>query len=93
MVEGQVVTRHDHVLKPAAKVEVLAAGSRAPAFPILYEDNDILVIDKPAGLLTVATEKEKNKTAYRMVGDYLKGKGCRVFILHRFNSIIGLHMF
>lgn len=86
MVEGQVVTRHDHVLKPAMKVEVLAAGSRAPAFPILYEDNDILVIDKPAGLLTVATEKEKNKTAYRMVGDYLKGKGCKVFIIHRLDK-------
>ena len=86
MVEGQVVTRHDHVLKPATKVEVLAAGSRAPAFPILYEDNDILVIDKPAGLLTVATEKEKNKTAYRMVGDYLKGKGGKVFIVHRLDK-------
>ena len=86
MVEGQVVTRHDHVLKPATKVEVLAAGSRAPAFPILYEDEHIVVIDKPAGLLTVATEKEKNKTAYRMVGDYLKGKGCRVFIIHRLDK-------
>ena len=86
MVEGQVITRHDHVLKPATKVEVLAAGSRAPAFPILYEDEHIVVIDKPAGLLTVATEKEKNKTAYRMVGDYLKGKGCRVFIIHRLDK-------
>lgn len=86
MVEGQVVTRHDHVLKPATKVEVLAAGSKAPAFPILYEDEHIVVIDKPAGLLTVATEKEKNKTAYRMVGDYLKGKGGRVFIVHRLDK-------
>ncbi len=86
MVEGQVITRHDHVLKPATKVEVLAAGSKAPAFPILYEDDQIVVIDKPAGLLSVATEKEKNKTAYRMVSDYLKGKGGRVFILHRLDK-------
>lgn len=86
LVEGKSVTRHDHALKPAMKVEVLAAGSRAPAFPILYEDGDIIVIDKPAGLLTVATEKEKNKTAYRMVSDYLKGKGQKVFIVHRLDK-------
>ncbi len=86
LVEGAVVTRHDHVLRPAMQVEVLAAGSRAPAFPILYEDDNILVIDKPAGLLCVATEKEKNKTAYHMVSDYLKGKGQKVFIVHRLDK-------
>lgn len=86
LVEGKPVTRHDHVLKPAMKVEILAAGSKAPPFPILYEDDSILVVDKPAGLLSVATEKEKNKTAYRMASDYLKGKGRRVFIVHRLDK-------
>ena len=86
LVEGTPVTRHDHVLKPAMKVEILAAGSKAPAFPILYEDDDILVVDKPAGLLCVATEKERNKTAYHMVSDYLKGKGQKVFIVHRLDK-------
>jgi len=86
LVEGQPVTRHDHLLVPGTKVEVLAAGSKAPAFPILYEDDSIVVVDKPAGLLTVATEKEKNKTAYRMVSDYLKGKGSRAFIVHRLDK-------
>ncbi len=86
MVDGQPVTRHDHVLKPGVKVELLAPGAKAPKFPILYEDANIVVIDKPAGLLTVATEKEKDKTAYRLVGDYLKGKGCKVFIIHRLDK-------
>ena len=86
MVDGKSVTRHDHPLTPGSKVEILAAGAKAPAFPILYEDENLLVIDKPAGLLTMATEKEKNKTAYRMVSDYLKGKGSRVFILHRLDK-------
>lgn len=86
LVEGQVVTRHDHLLTPGMKVEVLAPGSKAPPFPILYEDDDLLVIDKPAGLLSVATEKEKNKTAYRMASDYLKGKGQKVFIVHRLDK-------
>lgn len=86
MVNGQSVTRHDHVLKPGDTVEILAPGAKAPLFPILYEDNDLLVIDKPAGLLCVATEKEKNKTAYHLVSEYLKGKGQRVFIVHRLDK-------
>ena len=86
MVNGQSVTRHDHALKPGDTVEILAPGAKAPVFPILYEDNDLLVIDKPAGLLCVATEKEKNKTAYHLVSEYLKGKGQRVFIVHRLDK-------
>ncbi len=39
---------------------------------LLYEDRDLLVADKPAGLLTVATETEKRQTLYALVFDYLK---------------------
>jgi tRNA pseudouridine32 synthase/23S rRNA pseudouridine746 synthase/23S rRNA pseudouridine1911/1915/1917 synthase len=54
---------------------------------ILYEDRDILVADKPAGLLTISTETEKTKTAYYILTDYVR-KGCaksrsRIFIVHR----------
>jgi RluA family pseudouridine synthase len=54
---------------------------------ILYEDKDILVVDKPAGLLTVATEREKSRTAHSLLTDYFR-KGCgrcrkRLFVVHR----------
>ena len=54
---------------------------------ILYEDADILVVDKPAGLLTIATDKEKSRTAYFILTDYVR-KGYsksrnRIFIVHR----------
>jgi RluA family pseudouridine synthase len=54
---------------------------------LIYEDRDILVIDKPAGLLTIATESEKSKTAYAALTDYVK-KGSirsknRIFVVHR----------
>ncbi len=54
---------------------------------ILYEDRDILVVDKSAGLLTIATEDERTRTAYHLMTDYVR-KGCgksreRVFIVHR----------
>jgi RluA family pseudouridine synthase len=52
---------------------------------ILYEDKDILVVDKPAGLLTIATAREKSQTAYFILTDYVrKGSArARVFIVHR----------
>ncbi|MGO8746330.1 MAG: RluA family pseudouridine synthase [Thermoguttaceae bacterium] len=54
---------------------------------ILYEDRDMLVVDKPAGLLTIGTERDKLNTAYCILTDYVR-KGCarsrnRVFIVHR----------
>ena len=54
---------------------------------ILYEDRDILVVDKPPGLLTVGTDTDKSRTAYFILTDYVR-KGCarsrnRVFIVHR----------
>jgi len=54
---------------------------------IIYEDNDILVIDKVSGLLTMSTEKEKEKTAYFLLTNYVrkgnpKSKN-RIFIVHR----------
>ncbi len=54
---------------------------------IIYEDRDLLIVDKPAGLLTIATDSEKTKTAYASLTDYVK-KGSirsphRIFIVHR----------
>ncbi len=54
---------------------------------IIYEDNDVLVVDKPPGLLTMGTETEKSRTAYFILTDYVR-KGCakskkRIFIVHR----------
>ncbi len=54
---------------------------------IVYEDGDILVVDKPPGLLTVGTDKEKSRTVYFILTDYVrKGQAKsrkRVFIVHR----------
>jgi RluA family pseudouridine synthase len=54
---------------------------------ILHEDRDMLVVDKPPGLLTMGTDKEKANTAYFMLTDYVR-KGYaksnkRLFIVHR----------
>ena len=54
---------------------------------LLYEDRDILVVDKPAGLLTVGTDREKERTAYFALTDYVRKGDAksrnRIFIVHR----------
>jgi 23S rRNA pseudouridine1911/1915/1917 synthase len=67
---------------------VVTLGGRASApFPrgltLVHEDDAILVVIKPAGLLTVATERERERTAYRLLWDYLGSKQARPFIVHR----------
>ena len=55
---------------------------------ILYEDKFLIIINKPAHLLTVSTEKEKEKTLFHYVFEYLKqkNKNNKVFIVHRLDK-------
>uniref|UniRef100_A0A7C3EHG9 RluA family pseudouridine synthase n=1 Tax=Gracilinema caldarium TaxID=215591 RepID=A0A7C3EHG9_9SPIR len=52
---------------------------------ILYEDDDILVVFKPEGLLSVSAAGEKNRTAYWILNEYLRRRGKRqqVAVVHR----------
>lgn len=54
---------------------------------IIHEDQDILVVEKPSGLLTVATDRDKKRTVYHALTDYVrKGQAKsrnRIFIVHR----------
>ena len=84
-VDGETVTRHDHPLSPGQRVAVSPRAVEAPPFPVLYEDGRLLVIHKPAGLLSMASDRERLRTAYRMATDYVhqRDPGARVFIVHR----------
>jgi tRNA pseudouridine32 synthase/23S rRNA pseudouridine746 synthase/23S rRNA pseudouridine1911/1915/1917 synthase len=58
--------------------------------PVLYEDKDILVVEKPAGLLTIGTERDKSRTAHYLLNDYVR-KGNpksrnRVYVVHRLDQ-------
>ncbi len=52
---------------------------------ILYEDQELLVVDKPAGQLSVATDTSWKNTAYRQAADYIRirNKRARLFLVHR----------
>jgi len=60
---------------------------RPRGLTILYEDRDIIVIDKSSGLLTVKAKYEKEKTAHHILTNYIR-KGSfkstkQVFVVHR----------
>ena len=85
-VNGNMTTKYNYELNVGDVVEI--REKVAKNIDIIYEDKDIIVINKPSGLLTVATEKEKNKTAYHLVMEYLKkkNKNNRIFIIHRLDK-------
>lgn len=104
MVNGQVTTQFNLQLRPGDEVKVntsrefqVFGHSRVK---IYYEDDDIIVIYKGYGLLSVATEHDMNSnkevTAYSIVRDYLKRKDPRnkLYIVHRLDKqTSGLMMF
>lgn len=54
---------------------------------LIHEDRDLIVVDKPPGLLTISTDRQKSRTAYFILTDYVR-KGVaksrnRIFIVHR----------
>ncbi len=67
-----------------------AARGMPKGLEILYEDDDLLVVNKPAGLLAVGTPSQRTRTAYYLLTDYVR-KGNpksrnRIFIVHRLDQ-------
>ncbi|UOQ48342.1 RluA family pseudouridine synthase [Gracilibacillus caseinilyticus] len=88
-VNDQSITQHNYLLQPGATVSIQSnAVHKATSFDnmkLLYEDASLIVIDKASGLLSIATEKEKQMTAYKQLTQYVKTKDKqnRIFIVHR----------
>jgi len=88
-VDGVMTTKFDYPLQQGQKVSIHSAKNRASQpnelLEIIFEDENIIVINKPCGLLSIATENEKQQTAYHMLTDYVKGANQknRVFAVHR----------
>lgn len=83
-VNNKKQTRFNFVLYEQDLVTVQLRHIKTPLpFSILYEDDSLIAIDKPAGLLSISTEQEKIKTAYKIVRNYVKEKGEKIFVVHR----------
>jgi 23S rRNA pseudouridine1911/1915/1917 synthase len=83
-VNGQVVRHGDAELGEGDKVELGVPVARPLGFlRCVYEDKDLIVVDKPPGLLTVATERERERTAFRMLAGNRAAAERRLYIVHR----------
>ena len=90
-VDGAPTSQFNFKLYPEDTVIISNAPIRRKTrsnLPIIYEDDDIIVINKPSGLLSIASDNEKNSTAYRMLSDYVqqKDKHNRIFVVHRLDE-------
>ena len=82
-VNNQQISQFDYLLHENDQVEIKKENTSS--LEILYEDQEFVVINKPSGLLSMSDGKEKEKTAYHYVSEYLKkqDRKQKVFIVHR----------
>ena len=89
-VNNNRTTKYNYKLVPGMNIviDTDSKSKKTLPFDILFEDEHIIVVNKPSGLLTIATEKEKDKTLYHIVREYLVSKNqyARVFIVHRLDK-------
>lgn len=87
VVNDRIVTKHNYLLKKGDKISFCGKKDTF-GLKIIYEDELFIVINKPHNLLTVATDKEKEKTAYVQVSNYLKQDNPKnkAYVLHRLDK-------
>jgi len=93
-VGGAIVRRGDVEVARGDRIDLgTPQASFPPLLRLVFEDDEILVVDKPPGLLTIATERERERTAYRLLAEYVGPRvraghatrpgAPRLFIVHR----------
>ncbi len=73
--------------KPLKKQAQTSKPTQPKVVKIIFEDDDFLAIDKPAGLLSVESDKD-TESAYFYAAEYLssQGKNVRPYVLHRIDK-------
>ena len=83
-VNDKVVTKYDYKLNVNDTITINNGYSvKEDTLKILYEDDNVIVVDKSSKILTISNKNEKENTLYRKVSDYLKKEKKKVFVIHR----------
>ena len=100
LVDNVITTQYNAELKPGMKVQISRAKNmhefKHPMLKIVFEDAYIIVVEKKEGLLSVATERQKERTAQHILNEYVKRqcRGNRIFVVHRLDrETSGLMMY
>lgn len=92
LVDNVITTQYNYSLKPGMKVQVSKDKGkkefRSNQLKIVYEDAYLLVIDKREGVLTIGTDKQKERTAHSILNEYVQrsGRQNRVYVVHRLDK-------
>lgn len=92
LVDNKIITKYNYILKPKQVITIDENGGKYHLeknnIELIYEDEEIIVINKPEGLLSIASVEEKEKTAYKILTQYVKLSNVknRVFIVHRLDK-------
>lgn len=99
-VNGRPERQFDVPLKPGDSVSVYFDKNSMPfkhtMLRIVFEDEFLIIVDKMQGLLSMATDRIKEQTAYHILSEYVKRRNPRnrIFIVHRLDrETSGLMMF
>jgi 23S rRNA pseudouridine1911/1915/1917 synthase len=88
-VNEKVVTQFDYMLKAADSVVINSTRGNVelvhPKLRIIFEDSDLIVVEKKEGLLTVTTGRESETTAFLILKNYVKKSSTRnkIYTVHR----------
>ena len=88
-VNGRPAARLKHPLQDTDRVAVeprsQSREANVPQISVVYEDKDVLVVHKPAGLLTSTVLRERRPTLLAQVREYLRAREprARVGLIHR----------
>lgn len=93
LIDGAPVTQYDFVLSSGDVVMISPAPVRKITNPkekldIIYEDDELIAINKPSGLLSIASDREKELTAYRLLMDHVRltNPRNRIYVVHRIDK-------
>lgn len=102
-VDGDVITLFNYPLGAGQKVRINRGKvyqerneHKPRGLRILFEDDYLVIIEKPAGMLSIATDREKESTAYHLLSTHIKKKDnqSRIFVVHRLDrETSGVMMF
>lgn len=88
-INNKVTSQFNHPVKKDDLIQIKAFNERfGLTFEIIYEDDNIIVIDKPAGLLSVPFDENDKETAYDLVNEYIQRLHPRsvVYPVHRLDQ-------
>lgn len=99
-VDNIITTQYDFPLQPGMKVQISREKNKKEfhnkLLKIVYEDAYLIVVEKMQGLLSVNTERQKERTAHNILTEYVQrsGRQHRLYIVHRLDrDTSGLMMF